>query len=69
MRMRPAVRRLPATSGACRARAVQRIRHVEWFRDHVRIAGMLFDGARGIDAARPGLGLAFKRADAERCAV
>ncbi|KVN27121.1 hypothetical protein WT11_28920 [Burkholderia stagnalis] len=63
MRMRP------AASGACRARAVQRVRHVEWFRDHVRIAGMPFDGARGIDAARPGLGLAFKRADAERCAV
>ncbi|WP_409071622.1 hypothetical protein [Burkholderia stagnalis] len=48
---------------------MQRIRHVEWFRDRVRIASMLFDGARGIDAARPGLGLAFKRADAERCAV
>lgn len=63
MRMRP------AASGTCRARAVQRIRHVEWFRDRVRIASMRFDGARGIDAARPGLGLAFKRADTERCAV
>lgn len=59
------VRRLPAPV----ARAVQRIRHVEWFRDHVRIASMLFDGAHGIDAARPGFGLAFKCADAERCAV
>ncbi|WP_155754510.1 hypothetical protein [Burkholderia stagnalis] len=48
---------------------MQRIRHVEWFRDRVRIASMRFDGARGIDAARPGLGLAFKRADTERCAV
>ncbi|RQR59924.1 mandelate racemase [Burkholderia sp. Bp9125] len=58
------------------ARAVQRIRHVEWFHDHVRIESMLFDGAPElvdggleIDAARPGLGLAFRRADAERFAV
>ncbi|KVL87948.1 hypothetical protein WT02_28360 [Burkholderia stagnalis] len=27
---------------------MQRIRHVEWFRDRVRIASMLFDSARGI---------------------
>jgi L-alanine-DL-glutamate epimerase-like enolase superfamily enzyme len=53
--------------------AVPRFRHLEWFHDHVRIEHMLFDGApvpRGgtirPDLSRPGLGLAFKRQDAER---
>jgi L-alanine-DL-glutamate epimerase-like enolase superfamily enzyme len=53
--------------------AVSRFRHIEWFHDHVRIERMLFDGAPtprdGMirpDAARPGIGLDFKRADAER---
>jgi L-alanine-DL-glutamate epimerase-like enolase superfamily enzyme len=52
------------------------VRHVEYFFDHVRIEQMLFDGAaRARDGAvapdrtRPGLGLAFKRADAARYAV
>jgi L-alanine-DL-glutamate epimerase-like enolase superfamily enzyme len=55
--------------------AVQRFRHLEWFHDHVRIERMLFDGAPtptdGVirpDLTRPGLGLAFKRQDAERYA-
>jgi L-alanine-DL-glutamate epimerase-like enolase superfamily enzyme len=50
--------------------------HVEYFHDHARIEGMLFDGAdppRGgklyPDRSRPGLGLEFKRADAERYRV
>jgi L-alanine-DL-glutamate epimerase-like enolase superfamily enzyme len=50
--------------------------HVEYFHDHARIEPMLFDGAltpRGgalhPDLSRPGLGLDFKRADAERWAV
>jgi L-alanine-DL-glutamate epimerase-like enolase superfamily enzyme len=50
--------------------------HVEHFHDHARIERMLFDGAlhpvRGElrpDLSRPGLGLDFKRADAERFAV
>jgi len=53
--------------------AVPRLRHLEWFHDHVRIEHMLFDGAptpqQGAirpDPSRPGLGLAFKRRDAER---
>ena len=52
------------------------VRHLEYFYDHVRIEQMLFDGAiRPIngclrpDRSRPGLGLEFKRADAERYAV
>jgi L-alanine-DL-glutamate epimerase-like enolase superfamily enzyme len=56
--------------------AVGRVRHVEYFHDHVRIEHMLFDGAltpvNGAlrpDLSRPGLGLEFKRADAERYAI
>jgi L-alanine-DL-glutamate epimerase-like enolase superfamily enzyme len=56
--------------------AVLRFRHLEWFHDHVRIERMLFDGAPvpkgGMirpDLSRPGIGLAFKRADAERYRV
>ena len=53
--------------------AAPRFRHLEWFHDHVRIEGMLFDGAPRIrkgdiapDLSRPGLGLELKRKDAER---
>jgi L-alanine-DL-glutamate epimerase-like enolase superfamily enzyme len=56
--------------------AVPRLRHLEWFHDHVRIEHAVFDGAPqprdGLiapDANRPGLGLDFKRADAERLAA
>jgi L-alanine-DL-glutamate epimerase-like enolase superfamily enzyme len=56
--------------------AVERLRHLEWFHDHVRLERMLFDGAlepeAGVlrpDATRPGLGLEFRRADAERFAA
>jgi L-alanine-DL-glutamate epimerase-like enolase superfamily enzyme len=56
--------------------AAPRLRHMEWFHDHVRIEAMLFDGAPQLkdgvvtpDASRPGHGLTFKRADAERFAV
>jgi L-alanine-DL-glutamate epimerase-like enolase superfamily enzyme len=51
-------------------------RHVEFFHDHARIEQMLFDGfispVHGKltpDRSRPGLGLVFKRQDAERFAV
>lgn len=51
-------------------------RNIEYFHDHVRIERMLFDGfiapVEGQlipDRSRPGLGLAFKRRDAERFAV
>jgi L-alanine-DL-glutamate epimerase-like enolase superfamily enzyme len=56
--------------------AAPRFRHLEWFHDHVRIEQTLFDGAPEAhdgavapDRSRPGLGLTFKRKDAERFAV
>jgi L-alanine-DL-glutamate epimerase-like enolase superfamily enzyme len=56
--------------------AARRLRHLEWFHDHVRIESMLFDGApkprNGViapDMSRPGLGLAMKWGDAARYEV
>ena len=56
--------------------AVPRLRHLEYFHDHVRLEAMLFDGAaRARDGAiapdltRPGLGLTLKAADAARYAL
>ncbi|KIG10873.1 enolase C-terminal domain-like protein [Caballeronia concitans] len=56
--------------------AAPRLRHQEWFHDHVRIESMLFDGAPHArdgaispDWSRPGCGLDFKHADAHRYAV
>ena len=56
--------------------AAPRLRHLEWFHDHVRIEHMLFDGAPvpkdgaiTPDMSRPGLGLTFKERDAERYAA
>jgi L-alanine-DL-glutamate epimerase-like enolase superfamily enzyme len=56
--------------------ALKRLRHVEYFHDHVRIEHMLFDGALAPqggelcpDLSRPGLGLELKREDARRFAV
>ncbi len=58
------------------ALAAPRLRHQEWFHDHVRIESMLFDGAPrprdgaiAPDLSRPGCGLEFKRRDAERYAA
>ena len=59
------------------ATAVRRLRHLEYFHDHVRIERMLFDGVlepseggRLVpDRGRPGLGLELKLADAERYAA
>lgn len=55
--------------------ALNPVRHIEWFHDHVRIEQMLFDGALDVvegsvqpDLTRPGLGLEFKHKDAERYA-
>ncbi len=55
--------------------SVPKLRHLEWFHDHVRIEHMLFDGAPiprdgaiGPDLSRPGLGIALKSGDAERYA-
>ncbi|HEY1803831.1 MAG TPA: enolase C-terminal domain-like protein [Terracidiphilus sp.] len=56
--------------------AVQDFRHVEYFHDHARIEKMLFDGfiapvggQMTPDRSRPGLGLAFKKKDAQRFRV
>jgi L-alanine-DL-glutamate epimerase-like enolase superfamily enzyme len=53
--------------------AAPQLSHVEYFHDHVRIEKMLFDGVPRLeggclhpDPSRPGLGLEFKRKDAER---
>lgn len=52
--------------------ALPEVVHLEYFHDHVRIEQMLFDGAvKPVHGSlspsdRPGLGLTFKRADAER---
>ncbi len=52
--------------------AAPRLRHLEWFHDHVRIEQALFDGApvarEGLirpDLSQPGHGLIFKAKDAE----
>ncbi|HEX2569941.1 MAG TPA: enolase C-terminal domain-like protein [Polyangia bacterium] len=56
--------------------AVPRLRHLEYFHDHVRIENLLLDGTpqprSGVlrpDVSRPGLGLELRRADAARYAV
>jgi len=56
--------------------AVPRLRHLEWFHDHVRLEPLIFDGvpepddgALRPDRSRPGNGLTLKRADAERYAA
>jgi L-alanine-DL-glutamate epimerase-like enolase superfamily enzyme len=53
--------------------AVPNLRHVEYFHDHQRIEGMLFDGVLSPeggtltpDPGRPGLGMALRQADAEK---
>jgi L-alanine-DL-glutamate epimerase-like enolase superfamily enzyme len=56
--------------------AAPRVRHMEYFHDHVRIEHMLFDGALSPaggeiepDLGRPGLGLELREADARRFAM
>ena len=56
--------------------AVNNFRHMEYFHDHVRIERMFFDGVLTPvhgelrpDLSRPGMGLEFKRKDAEQYAV
>jgi len=56
--------------------AMETLSHLEYFHDHVRLEGMLFDGVLSPeggelrpDGSRPGLGLELKRADAERYAA
>jgi L-alanine-DL-glutamate epimerase-like enolase superfamily enzyme len=56
--------------------AVQRLRHLEYFHDHVRVEALLFDGVLEPedgylrpDRSRAGHGLELRRADAERFAA
>jgi L-alanine-DL-glutamate epimerase-like enolase superfamily enzyme len=56
--------------------AAKRVRHVEYFHDHVRIENMFFDGVLQPvdgclrpDLGRSGMGLDFKRADAAQYAI
>jgi len=56
--------------------ALADVRHIEYFHDHERIEHMLFEGAstpvRGElfpNESQPGLGIAFKRADANRYVI
>jgi L-alanine-DL-glutamate epimerase-like enolase superfamily enzyme len=56
--------------------ALPRLRHLEYFHDHVRVERLLFEGtlspeggALRPDRSRPGHGLELKRADAARFAV
>lgn len=56
--------------------AVNPLRHLEYFHDHVRIENMFFDGVRSPvngeispDLSRPGMGIELKRADAGRFAA
>jgi L-alanine-DL-glutamate epimerase-like enolase superfamily enzyme len=56
--------------------ALESLRHLEYFHDHVRVEGMLLDGVLRPDEGylrpdqeRPGLGLELKSADAERYAA
>ncbi len=58
------------------ALALEQLVHLEYFHDHVRIEHLLFEGvinpkegALHPDLSRPGNGLEFKRADAERYAA
>jgi L-alanine-DL-glutamate epimerase-like enolase superfamily enzyme len=56
--------------------ALETVVHMEYFHDHVRIEGLLFDGipqpqegALPPNETRPGLGVDFRWADAERYAA
>jgi L-alanine-DL-glutamate epimerase-like enolase superfamily enzyme len=56
--------------------AAQRVRHVEYFHDHVRIENLLFDGVLQPrdgeltpDRSRPGFGLELRRSEAQRYAI
>jgi L-alanine-DL-glutamate epimerase-like enolase superfamily enzyme len=56
--------------------SMQSALHIEWFHDHARIEGMLFDGAPQPrdgevrpDPGSPGLGVELRRGDAERWRV
>ncbi|MGI8580453.1 MAG: enolase C-terminal domain-like protein [Solirubrobacteraceae bacterium] len=65
----PAIHTHPGT-------ALDRLVHLEYFHDHVRIEDMLFDGLPELrggalhpDTSRPGMGLELKESEAERYAA
>jgi L-alanine-DL-glutamate epimerase-like enolase superfamily enzyme len=56
--------------------AIERVRHLEYFHDHIRVESMLFDGvlepeagALRPDRSREGNGLELKRVEAQRWAA
>jgi L-alanine-DL-glutamate epimerase-like enolase superfamily enzyme len=56
--------------------SLARVKNIEYFHDHARIENILFDGAARPfegrfhpDLSRPGIGVEFKRADAQRYAT
>jgi L-alanine-DL-glutamate epimerase-like enolase superfamily enzyme len=56
--------------------AMEMLRHLEYFHDHVRVEALLFEGTLAPDGgrlrperARPGLGIEFRRADAAKYAA
>lgn len=56
--------------------AARKLRHLEYFHDHVRIESLLFDGAVSPvdgrlhpDLSRPGMGLSLRAADAQKYAA
>jgi L-alanine-DL-glutamate epimerase-like enolase superfamily enzyme len=56
--------------------SLKTLRHMEYFFDHVRVERMFFDGipephggTLSPDLGRPGIGLDFRRSDAERYAI
>lgn len=76
VRRRP-VRPLRPQANLHASTAVRRLRHLEYFHDHVRIEHLLFDGDREPTAAgalepdrtRPGMWIELKESDAERYLV
>jgi L-alanine-DL-glutamate epimerase-like enolase superfamily enzyme len=75
-RSRPLSLHCSPTIHASAGCALEQLAHVEYFHDHARIEGMLFEGAprpRGgtlyPDLARSGLGVELRDADAERFAT
>lgn len=75
-RSRPLSLHCAPTLHAVAGAALETVTHIEYFHDHVRIEEMLFegvprprDGALPANDERPGLGVEFRSADAERYAA
>ncbi len=75
-RSRPLSLHCSPTLHAVAGAAMETVAHIEYFHDHVRIEEMLFegvprprDGALRANDERPGIGVEFRSADAERYAA